>query len=64
MRLAGEAQAFLAGNFRDRAFGGEVAVEDDEVAVLLDRLVERTNDRLAVRIRFHVGERLAPWSGR
>ena len=36
--FAVEAQAFLAGDFRDRAFGREVAVEDDEVAVLFDRI--------------------------
>ena len=43
--LAGEALAFLAGNFCDRAVGGEVAVEDDEVAVLFDRVVEAADDR-------------------
>ena len=47
--FAFEAQAFLAGDFADRAFGAEVAVEDDEVAVLLDRVVERADDGLARR---------------
>ena len=39
-RLAGEAQAFLAGDFRHGAFGREIAAQDDEVAVLFDRVVE------------------------
>jgi len=44
---AGEAQAFLAGNLGDCAFRREVAVHHHEVAVLLDRIGERTNDVLA-----------------
>ena len=56
--LAGEVQSFLAGNFRHRAFGGEIAAQDDEVAVLFDRFVERLDDGLAGGIRFHAGERL------
>ena len=39
-RRAGELQAFLAGDFGHGAFGREVAVQDDEMAVLLDRIVE------------------------
>ena len=35
---AGEVQAFLAGDLRDRAVGREVAVQDHEVAVGLDRI--------------------------
>src|SRR6185503_5068828 len=39
-RGAGEAHAFFAGDFRDGAFGGEVAVEHDEVAVFFNRVAE------------------------
>src|SRR5688572_20837447 len=49
-RAASEPQAFLAGDFRHRPFGREVAVHHDEMAVLLDRLRQRTNDVLALRI--------------
>ena len=47
-------QAFLAGDFRDRAVGREVAVKDDEVAVLFDRVRERPNDVLSCGIRLHL----------
>ena len=36
--LAGETQAFLAGDFGDRAFGGQIAVQHDQMAVFLDRI--------------------------
>ena len=44
---AGELKAFLAADFADGAGGGEVAVKDDEVAVLFDRVIEGANDFLA-----------------
>ena len=56
--LAFEVQPFLAGNFCDRAVAGEVAAQDDQMAVLLDRIIEAVNDGLRGRIRFHVGQRL------
>ena len=40
-RAAREAQTLLAADLRDGAFGREVAVEHDEVALGLDRVVER-----------------------
>ncbi len=43
-RLAAEALAFLAADLRHRAAGREIAVQDDEVAVLLDRVVEAAHD--------------------
>ena len=46
-RAALEPRAFLARDLRDGAFGREVAVEHGEMAVGLDRIVERPNDRLA-----------------
>ena len=56
--FAFETQTFLAGDLADCASGSEVAVEDDEVTVLFDRVVERADDLLALRIRFHVRQRL------
>jgi hypothetical protein len=47
---ARETQSFLPGDFRDRAFGRQVAVHHDEVAVFLDGVGERANDVLARRI--------------
>ncbi len=38
--LAAEAQAFLAGNLGHRAFAGEIAAQDDQMAVLFDRIIE------------------------
>ena len=46
-----EAQSFFAGDFRDRTFGREVAVKNDQVAVFFDRIVERSDDGLAGWIR-------------
>ncbi len=37
---AGEAHAFLAGDFRDRALGREIAAQDDQMAVLFDRVAK------------------------
>ena len=62
--LAAEAVAFLAADLGDGAAGGEVAVEDDEVAVLLDRIVERADDLLAFRIGFHFARGSPPSSCR
>jgi len=56
--LALEVQSFLAGNLRDRALAGEVATQDDQMAVFLDRIVEAVNDCLRGGIRFHVAQRL------
>src|SRR5690606_17715468 len=56
--FAFKARTFLAGDFSNRTFGREVAVEDDKVTVFLDRIIERADDLLAGRIRFHVLERL------
>ena len=42
--LPSKRSAFLAGDFRDGAVGRQVAVEHGEVAVVLDRVVERPND--------------------
>ena len=44
---AAEFFAFFAGNFRHGPAGCEVAVEDDEMAVFLDRIFERPDDLLA-----------------
>ena len=56
-------QTFLAGNFRDRAFAGEVAAQDDEMAVFLNRIIKAVNDRLlrsdTVSRRECLGHRLA-----
>src|SRR5437762_9925004 len=41
-----EPQAFLAGNFRNRAFRRKIAAQDDQMAVLLNGFVERLNDCL------------------
>src|SRR5687767_7748193 len=43
-RGAAETQTFLAGDLRHRAFGREVAMHDDEMAVFLDRIAEWTHD--------------------
>ncbi len=53
-------QPFLAGDLRDRAFGREVAVEDDEVAVLLiglssGRMISGRPDTVARRRGFRHG---------
>jgi hypothetical protein len=45
---AGEAQAFLAGDLSRPRPRGEVAAQDDEVAVFLDRVVEAADDVLAL----------------
>ena len=55
-RATGEARAFLARNLRDGAFGCEIAVEDREMAIGLQRLVEAAHDVLARRVRRNVGE--------
>src|SRR5262245_48168360 len=43
-RAARERQAFFSSDFRHRAFRREIAVEDYQMAVLLDRTSERLND--------------------
>jgi len=48
MALPSNFEAFFASDFADRAIGAEVAFEDDEVAVLLDRVGERTHDGLVL----------------
>ena len=54
---AGEGEAFLAGDFSDRAFGGEVSIEDHEVAVGFDGVVHRADDGLAFGVAdFHLAE--------
>ena len=53
-REAGESQSFLAGDFRNCPLWRKIAAQDHEMTVLFDRLVERLNDRLVRRIRFHV----------
>ncbi len=53
---AGELFAFLAGDFADAAHGREVAVEDDEMARRLDRVVEAVDDVLVLRVGLHVLE--------
>jgi hypothetical protein len=45
-----EIKAFFAGDLADGATGGEVAAEDTEVGVGLDRLVEGANDILLVGV--------------
>ena len=55
-RRAGEAQPLLAGNFGHTALGRKIAIENPQVAVLLDRLVERLDDFLALAVRFHLGQ--------
>src|SRR5690606_20568482 len=45
-----------AGDFRNRALGSEIAIENHEVAVDLYGPVERGNDFLVIRIRRHVGQ--------
>src|SRR4029077_1717874 len=45
-----EALTLLSGHLRDRPLGGEVAVEHHEVAVLLQRLRERTHNVLPAHI--------------
>ncbi len=54
--LAGKTQAFLSTDFRHGAFGRKIAAQDDEVTVLFDRLIERLDDGLTCRIRFHAGK--------
>src|SRR5690606_36259630 len=51
-----EADALLAGDLRHGALGREVAVEHGELAVPLDRRIERHADLLPFRIRPHVRE--------
>src|ERR1035437_9752386 len=53
-RFADKAQTFLPSNFGDRTFGCEVAVKNHEMALLLERLLERCDDRLFLGIRFHI----------
>ena len=49
-RLSSKALALLAADFRNRAIGREIAVQDDEMAVALDRRIEAANDVLPVWI--------------
>src|SRR5687768_5440189 len=46
-RRAGETQAFLARDFRHDSLRREIAIEHDEMTVLLDRLIPRPNDVLS-----------------
>ena len=43
---------FLAADFRHGSGRRKVALEDDKVAVFFDRILDRTHDRLALRVRF------------
>src|SRR5579862_4658493 len=52
-RRSAEAQPFLARDLRDCAGGRQVAVEDDEVALRLDRLFPGPDDALPRGIRLH-----------
>ena len=45
-RRTRETQAFLAGDLRHRTLGCQVAAQDHQVAVALDRVVEGANDIL------------------
>ena len=62
--LPREPLPFLAADLRDGAVGREVAVQDDQVAVLFDRIVESAHDILAGRIGRRVRQILAPASCR
>ena len=53
---AAELEAFFAADFGDGAGFGEVAVEDDEVAVFFDGVLKAADDVLAGRIVGSVGE--------
>mmetsp|Transcript_46316 Transcript_46316/g.144899 ORF Transcript_46316/g.144899 Transcript_46316/m.144899 type:complete len:355 (+) Transcript_46316:1223-2287(+) len=53
---AGEAQALLARDLGDGALGGEVAVEDLDVAGVLDGVAERADDLLALGEAREIGE--------
>ena len=55
-RAALEAKAFLARDFGHGAFRGQVAAEDDEMAVLLDGIGERADDFLGVRVGLGRGQ--------
>ena len=55
--VATEAQPFLPGEFGHRTFGRKIAAQDDEMTLALDRVVQRTDDLLSVRIRLNMGER-------
>ena len=55
-RPALEAEAFPARDFGDGALRGQVAVKDDQMAVLLDRIGEGADDFLQRRIGRHGGQ--------
>ena len=55
-RVPGKAQPFLARNFRHCAGRRQVAVKHDQVAVLLDRVVQRAHDILPFRVGLNVGQ--------
>ncbi len=52
-RAAGEGEPLLAADLCHGAFGGKVAVKDDEVAVFFDGVIERANDVLTGDVGFH-----------
>ncbi len=56
--LSSEAQSLLARDFGDGTGRGQIAVKNDEMAVFLDRFVERANDGLAFGVGFHLLQRL------
>ena len=45
---------FFAGNFSHRAFGCEIAMQNNQMAVLFNRVVEGVHDILRFRIGFHL----------
>ena len=49
--------ALFAGDFGHRAFLGQVAAQDDNVAAGFDRVVQRMDDLLALRIRLNAFQR-------
>ena len=54
--FARKGEAFFATDFGDRSTGGEVSVEDHEVAVAFDGVIEGANDFLALGIGFYAFE--------
>ena len=51
-----ETQALLAGYLRYRTVGRNIAIEDREMTIRLDRIIEVANDILALRIVTDTGE--------
>jgi len=55
---AGELQTFLAGDFGHGPLDGQVAAQNDEVAVLFNGLVQRPDDGLMRGVGGHIGQRI------